>query len=1049
MKNLTGSSRLLFVDLIRSSFGPGLVVLPDADAAEALAEEAQAVFGEEEVAFFPVFEDRNVPITLNPRQAGMRMEVLRDLLGEKLTLVITSGSGLFQRLPDPEWLCRTRLHLGPGKEFDLAHLIEKMVDFGYVRETMVERPGEFSVRGGILDIFPYTGEPPHRLEFFGNTLESMRTFHIDTQRSIKTVEQLTLIASPDAEYSAGKILIDYFKNMPWIFIEDWEKIRSGKNPDQDKAGIIDTVASMENRLRNLRIIHHHTLTSPHEGLLLDVHPIPPMGRFPSSIRNQISTWSDHQQKVYLFCDSPRQTGQMIDFLDLKENPVSGCHVVSGPLRYGFRIPDRSLIVLTQSEIFGRFHHYRPRKRFRIAGKPIREMTALSKGDFVVHIDHGIGVYQGLQRITVADSERECIAIRYKDEDMLYVPVDKMERVQKYAGRQSSIPELNKLGNNVWEKTKSRTKKSVEKIARELITLYSARQSRPGYAFSQDTVWQNELEAAFVYEETPDQLRAIRDVKKDMEKPVPMDRLICGDVGYGKTEVAVRAAFKAVNDGKQVALLVPTTVLAQQHYQTFLERLSGFPVQIEMLSRFRSKNAQSEIVQRLNMGTLDIVIGTHRLLSKDVEFKDLGLVIIDEEQKFGVRHKERLKSLRETVDVMALSATPIPRTLNLSLVNIRDMSLINTPPRDRLSIHTEVMPFDEAIVEEAIHRELDRQGQIFFVHNRIQSIHTVARMIERIVPGIRLAIAHGQMNERVLEKIMVDFVEHQYDCLVATMIVGSGLDMPHVNTLLVNRADRLGLSQLYQLRGRVGRSNKKAYAYLFTPPLQGLKPEAVKRLRTIEEFTELGAGFQIAMRDLEIRGAGNLLGYQQSGYMDAVGFELYTRLVAEAVEELKTQEFREPTPKTHYPFCQAQIDEDAYFPDDYIPDESIRVNLYKRLSNMASEEDLRLFSDEMRDRFGPLPQSAENLLGLFDLQIFGGRKYIRQIRIENDKLRIFFDPLLAEILDNSETLSCFLHRITDSSSVPVRFFTHHGLGLELDIPESDRLSFTKKWLQSWG
>jgi len=1049
IKGLAGSSRLLFICKTHLDFGPGLVVLPDNSAAEMLSEEIQLVLGEEKVALFPVVEDRHVPISLNPRQAGMRMEVLRDLLDKKLSLIITSGSGLFQTLPDPDQLLRSRILLRPDHEFDLPTLIEQLIDFGYVREPMVERPGEISVRGGILDIFPYTGEPPHRLEFLGNILESIRTFHIDTQRSIAAASQLTLIASPDTIHSNDHMLLDYFENPPWVFFEDWELIRSRINSQADDTNTIHSVMPIKHRLDNLNVIHHYTLKSPPETEILDILSVPPLGRSPSSIRKQINAWASSQQTIYLFCDPLRQIERMMDFLDLNDNPIVGCHVVHGSLRYGFRLPDRSLIVLTQSDIFGRFHRRRPHRRFRILGKPIREMSALSKGDYVVHIDHGIGVYQGLKKITVADSERECIAIRYKDEDMLYVPVEKMERVQKYAGRESHMPELNKLGNPSWEKTKSRTKKSIEKIAKELILLYSTRQSKPGFAFGPDTTWQNELEASFVYEETPDQLRAIRDVKKDMEKPVPMDRLICGDVGYGKTEVAIRAAFKAVNESRQVALLVPTTVLAQQHYQTFQDRLSGFPVQIEMLSRFRSRNVQSEIVRHLKEGSIDIVIGTHRLLSKDIGFKNLGLVIIDEEQKFGVRHKERLKSLRETVDVLALSATPIPRTLNLSLVNIRDMSLINTPPRNRLSIHTEVLPFDEAIVAEAIHRELSRQGQIFFVHNRIQSIHAVAKMIEKIIPGIRLAIAHGQMNEHALEKIMVDFVAHQYDCLLATMIVGSGLDMPHVNTLLVNRADRLGLSQLYQLRGRVGRSNQKAYAYLFTPPLERLKPEAIKRLRTIEEFTELGAGFQIAMRDLEIRGAGNLLGYQQSGYMDAVGFELYTRLVAEAVQELKTDTPGAPVPESEQKDCQAQIDEDAYFPDSFIQDESLRLNLYKRLSNITSEKDLLLFTDELRDRFGPVPQSAKNLLALFDLQIAGRQKNIQQIRIENNKLRIYFHPMMAELFDNTEALSRFLQQLAERSSVPVRFLTQHGLGLELEFSKTDRLGFTKKWLQSWG
>ena len=1048
IKGLAGSSKLLLFEQLLLSHGPGVVVTPDEASMETLGEEAMAFLGEDRVACFPVFTDRNMSISLNPRQAGMRMEVLRDLLDNNLSLVITPGNSLFQTLPNPEQLMKTKIDLHPGFSTELTSLVSQLVEFGYVRESMVERPGEISLRGGILDIFPYTGEAPHRIEFYGNEIDSIRTFDIESQRSINPSEKLTVVASPDVWNPSGQTLVDYFPESPWIFIEDWNIIKSNAEDRELHPETELSVDTVKNLLDERYTIYHYTLASPPDTDVLNIHAIPPLGRSPSAIMKQLKTWVSNKQTLCLLYDSPRQKQRILDFLDLDDNPVRNLYLLESALRAGFRLPDASLVVLTPSDILGHFHRHRPKRRFQVASKPIREMNALSKGDYVVHIDHGIGVYQGLKIITVAESERECLAIRYQDRDMLYVPVDHMRRVQKYTGREGRVPEISKLGNPLWEKTKARTKKSVEKIARELIQLYSARQSRPGYAFSPDTAWQNELESAFVYEETQDQLQAIRDVKKDMEQSVPMDRLICGDVGYGKTEVAVRAAFKSINDGKQVAVLVPTTILAQQHFQTFQERLSPFPVRVEMLSRFRRKKEQAHIVQQLKTGSVDIVIGTHRMLSRDVSFKDLGLLIIDEEQKFGVRHKERLKSFRETVDVLALSATPIPRTMNLSLVGIRDMSLINTPPRDRLSIHTEVLPFDESVVAEAIHRELNRQGQIFFVHNRIQSIHAVATMIERIVPDIRLAIAHGQMNERQLEKIMMEFVEHKYDCLVATMIVGSGLDMPHVNTLLVNRADRLGLSQLYQLRGRVGRSSQKAYAYLFTPPLNQLKPDAVKRLRTIEEFTELGAGFQIAMRDLEIRGAGNLLGYQQSGNIDAVGFELYTRLVSEAVEELKSGDDAR-RPKDKKTVCQAQIDEDAYFPDSYIHDESIRMTLYKRLSALSSEEERIRFREELHDRFGPPPKSAETLIALFGIQLQGSEKSIRQIRIESNKLRIFFDPVLPDTFENPEALSRFLHQISERSAVPVRFLTRQGLGLELVIPETDRLGFIKKWLQSWG
>ena len=1046
VKGLAGSSRLLFAQQLLLALGPGLIVLPDEGEAELFSEEAVSYLGEDRVAYFPSGEDHFMPTALNPRQTGMRMEVLRDLLNGTLELVITTGRSLFNVLPDPHQMQDTRVMLKPGLQIDLSDLLEKLIRFGYVREPMVERPGEISLRGGILDIFPYTGEMPHRIEFYGNEIESIRTFQIDTQRSLSRSESLDLIASPEYWTLSDKTLPDYFRHKPWIFVQDWDlilsRIQEAPEPLQQLP-----ITSVQSKMKSLVTIYHHSLTTPSGSFRFNIHPLPALERSPEKLRRQIKNWLT-KYTVILLCDSPRQKERMADFLNVDETPLPAFHLLESTLRSGFQLPDASLVIISQTDIFRRTHHRPPKKRFITASTPIREMTALRKGDYVVHIDHGIGIYQGLEKITVAGSERECVAIRYKDGDMLYVPADKMERVQKYAGREGYVPEPSKLGTLQWERIKSNTKKSVEKIARELIELYSARQAKPGYAFSPDTTWQKDLEASFIFDETPDQYSAIQDVKSDMEKPVPMDRLICGDVGYGKTEIAVRAAFKAVNDGKQVAVLVPTTVLAQQHYCTFGDRLSAFPVTIQMLSRFRSKKNQEQIVEELNAGKIDVVIGTHRLLSRDVRFKNLGLLIIDEEHKFGVRHKERIKSARETVDVLALSATPIPRTLNLSLVGIRDMSLINTPPRDRLPIHTEVLPFNESVITEAILRELQRQGQIFFVHNRIQTIGGVARMIERLVPGIRLAVVHGQMNEHELEKKMLEFVEQKYDCLVATLIVGSGLDMPHVNTLLVNRADRLGLSQLYQLRGRVGRSNQKAYAYLFTPPFGQLKPEAIKRLRTIEEFTELGAGFQIAMRDLEIRGAGNLLGYQQSGNINAVGFELYTQLVAEAVEQLKAGE-KETVPVEVEGACTAQIDRDAYIPENYIEDESTRVNIYKRLSAVTSVRDLDELTGELKDRFGPIPESAESLISLIHLQILGTQRHILQIRIENGKLRLFFNNRLPELFDSPDSLSRFLHHLAELSDIPVRYLTKHGLGLELRLPEKNQLQFTKKWLQSWG
>jgi transcription-repair coupling factor (superfamily II helicase) len=583
------------------------------------------------------------------------------------------------------------------------------------------------------------------------------------------------------------------------------------------------------------------------------------------------------------------------------------------------------------------------------------------------------------KLTVDGKERDCLLLLYRDGDKLYVPVEQLDRVQKYSVEESAPPALNKLGGSGWERLKQQTKRAIFEMAEELVTLYAERKARPGYAFSSDTPWQKELEASFIYQETPDQLTATDDVKNDLECSTPMDRLICGDVGYGKTEVAMRAAFKVVQDGKQVAVLVPTTILAQQHYETFRERMMPFPVCIEVLSRFRTQKEQDAVIKGLSSGSVDIVIGTHRLLSEDVHFKDLGLVIIDEEQRFGVRHKEKLKQLRRQVDVMAMTATPIPRTLHMALLGTRDMSIINTPPKDRLPILTEILPFDEHRIADAILREVDRGGQVYFVHNRVQSIDSMAEFLRELLPQVRFAVAHGQMPERQLERIMLDFLLRRYDCLVATMIIESGLDIPNVNTIIINRADRFGLSQLYQIRGRVGRSNRRAYAYLIVPPRKVLPKTAQRRLLAIEEFSDLGSGFSIAMRDLEIRGAGNLLGAQQHGFIAAVGFDLYCRLLDEAIHQLKGEEVEQiPDPDLH-------IAASAYLPDEYVHDAEQKVGLYQRLAAARSTAALLEIEEEMRDRYGRCPPQTVALLDLIQVKILA--RQIRAVAVDIDDIRL--------------------------------------------------------------
>lgn len=1050
LKGLIGSFKTIFLSIILERLGrPLLVVFSGREEAEKVADELASLVDEEKVGFVPGGEwDVENSVALNPRSAGLQMEVIRDLLSGKLKIVVTSTEGIAQRFPGPNWVKESWVEITEGSGFDLYELVDRLIAFGYIRESLVERPGEISLRGGILDIFPYTGEEPHRVEFFGDRVESMRTFNVSTQRSTGRAEGLFIVPSPSAWEDCSESILSYFSEELFVFLEDPEIILGELDKEHQRGrDSLFRSEELEDLFRRYQTFTHHTLSSPKGVLDFGGKGVRRLGRTSAEIRENLALLCDTHKGVFVFCATLDQKKRIEEFLDLYEYTISGLRVDVGPIRQGFHLPWAGLAVYTDNDLFGRVLRRRTRERFR-EGVPIRELTSLKKGDFVVHIDHGIGKYQGLEKITVRCAESECLAILYQDGDKLYVPVDRMEQVQKYTGQEGVQPELSKLGSRRWESLKARTRHSIKSIAKDLIVLYSARQALQGFSFSRDTAWQKELEASFQYEETPDQSRAVEEVREDMEKPRPMDRLVCGDVGYGKTEVAIRAAFKAVNDGKQVALLVPTTILAQQHFRTFQERLGRFPVGIEVLSRFRSQKTQKEIVGKLKRGSVDIVIGTHRLLSKDVGFKDLGLLIIDEEQRFGVRHKERLKAFRKTVDVLTLSATPIPRTLHLSMMGIREMSLINTPPKDRVPIITEVSPFEEGIVVEAIQRELSRGGQVFFVHNRIRSIYAVARMIRRLVPEIRLAVAHGRMAERNLEQVMLEFIEGKYDCLVATMIIESGLDMPNVNTLIIHRADRLGLAQLYQLRGRVGRSDRRAYAYLLTPPFHLLTDEAVKRLRTIEEFTELGSGFQIALRDLEIRGAGNLLGVEQSGYMNAVGFDLYTKLVEEAVQELKAEEGGFEESLLPGVVCRIDSDTAAYFPESYIADESQRVNLYRRLSCVQELSEVDAFFEELKDRFGPLPSEAEHLLEIACLRLLGQKRGLKRIVLGDQTLKMFFDEHWVERFASAEHFSQHLRSMIDSFQVPIRFLQEKGFGLRVSIPEQDPVSFTKKLLQRW-
>lgn len=1053
LTGLYGSSKSFFLSEVCQLFHSSLLaIFPEHEEAERIEEELESLLPDA-VRFFPGSEiDEKALALINPRRAGMQMEVLQGLVSNKLKVVVTTAEGAFLKVPSPSFINSSQIRLAPGIEMDFQNLIQRLLEYGYTRESVVERPGEMSIRGGIVDIFPFTVETPHRIEFFGDRIESIRVFDISTQRSISRAEELVVVPSISIFDSLDHrpfLLLDYFSDSSIVFIEDYEILLGQIKKAQEAHARTDLWEPeyIEKALHSRPVIFHSTLLGQSKTIDLGIRPVQKFGFGAKEIRRQLFSLCEEAEEVILVSPTEDQQRRFEEYLALDGKWPENLHFEIAPIHLGFSIPELQLWVYTEYDLIGKVYRRKRKPRFK-EGIPIRELSSLSPGDFVVHVDHGIGKYLGLKQIKVGNVEKECLAILYQDGDKLYVPVEKMERVHKYRAKEGVTPALSKLGGNHWEKLKTRTKESIKAIAKELLALYSARETLEGWAFSPDSIWEKELEASFQYEETPDQLKAIEEVKQDMQRPRPMDRLVCGDVGYGKTEVAIRAAFKCVMDGLQVAVLVPTTLLAQQHFRTFSERLAPFPVVVEMLSRFRSRKEQKEILQRTERGEVDILIGTHRLLSKDVKFKRLGLLIIDEEHRFGVKHKETLKMYRKTVDVLTLSATPIPRTLYFSLMGIRDLSVINTPPKDRRPIITEVLPFSERVVEEAIRRELNRGGQVFYVYNRIHSIYGVARMIERLVPGIRVAIAHGQMEEKELEKVMLDFDAKKYDCLVTTTIIESGLDYPNVNTLIVHRADQMGLAQLYQLRGRVGRSDQQAYAYLFTPPFELLTQEAIQRLRTIEEFTELGSGFQIALRDLEIRGAGNLLGVEQSGNMEAVGYELYLKLIEQAIQELKgeihPQEMEVALRETE---CEVQLHIDAYLPREYVSDETLRVNLYRRIAELHDESEIELFTQELLDRFGNIPPETYNLLEAVRVKVLGARLGLKKIVLDKNNILVLFNDSFITSNTTPDEFSQKLKSVVEKSPFPVRFLQKKDFGIQVRFTNEDPLHVAKKILQT--
>ncbi len=950
------------------------------------------------------------------RVASARARALHAAAMGSARVIVASAQALLPRLGPPESIVATAVDLRPGVEIEPHALAGLLVEGGYERQDPVDEHGEFSVRGGILDVYPATEPAPVRIEFIGDTIESIRRFDPGTQRSIGTLDQFQIVPVREAERDAAAVvastIVDYLRaSKPVraivseradvrVQVEKWSEqvAASFDEPSGDAAAaarrrrppqdVILGWPDLEPVLASALILEELAIG---EGSAEDTHvAAQPAQEF----RGRIGDWIvdvrqalERGDAVVFVAGTTGRAERTVELLrDYEIRALAAGHadertegavlVVDGVLSRGFRLPAAGVQIYAEADVFEDERRRTTVSRKRsLAATFLSDLRDLKVGDYIVHVDNGIGQFVGLKQISIGhgDIVQEFLELRYHGDDKLFVPVERLDLVQKHTG--GAAPSLDRLGGTSWEKAKKKVKKAMRDMAEELLKLYAARKAVPGHAFSADTHWQEEFEASFAWELTPDQTTAIADIKRDMEAPTPMDRLLCGDVGYGKTEVAMRAAFKTVMDGKQVAVLAPTTVLAFQHLETIKHRFAAFPVRIDMISRFRSKPEIKTALEQAGAGRLDILVGTHRLLSKDVEFRDLGLLVVDEEQRFGVAHKERIKRMRKRVDILTMTATPIPRTLNMSLVGIRDMSIIETPPKDRLAIQTNVVKFDQAVMTRAIRNEIARGGQIFFVHNRVESIYSLGNLLQRLVPEARIVVAHGQMAEDELERAMLDFMAHKFDILLATTIVENGLDIPNANTIIINRADRYGLAQLYQLRGRVGRSDRPAFAYLLIPPEEALSPVARQRLAAIKEFSDLGSGFRVAALDLEIRGAGNLLGGEQSGHIDAVGFEMYMKLLEETIRELKGEDLEDDVRSTVNLRIDLRIDA------AYVPDMNQRLMIYRRIAAARHEDELTRIMDEVRDRYGPPPVQVLNLADYGRIRVLADRLGIEALERE--------------------------------------------------------------------
>lgn len=1049
---MTGSVRALAVAAIsRNSKEHQLVVVQDKEQAafflndlENLFDEGGKDFFQKKILFFPsAFNRKDDLINHDPANVLMRTEVMNRLRqDDKKVVVVTWPEALAEKVVDRDLFRENAIALKKGQEYDLDRFVTDLAGQHFDRVDFVAEPGQFSVRGGIVDVFSFSNDKPFRVEFFGDTIDSLRSFDPVSQLSVDALDHLRIV--PDMNLLAGETervsLLRHIPKNSVVWIDDAGFMNDRMDQLADKAAAKyaemagDAAEEVQQRfssgsaalreMLDLKVIEfgQHAFFTAEATVSFSIAPQPSFNKNFDLLIQQIRSYNAENYRVLILSDAENQLNRITRILhDLTEGKPGTAlqyETLNSTLHEGFIDQEAKIAVLTDHQIFDRYHRFRLRDSYqRREAITLKEIYNLKPGDYVTHIDHGVGRYGGLEKIMVNGRQQEAIRLVYDNNDLLYVSIHSLHRISKYAGKDGAVPSLHRLGGNAWSKLKSKTKQKVKDIARDLIALYAKRRNARGYAFSPDSFLQTELEASFIYQDTPDQTKCTQDVKRDMEAENPMDRLICGDVGFGKTEIAVRAAFKAVNDSKQVAVLVPTTILALQHYHTFQDRLAEFPCRVEYLNRFKTSTQQKQILKDLKDGRIDILIGTHRLLGKDIQFDRLGLLVIDEEQKFGVAAKEKLRQIKVNVDTLTLTATPIPRTLQFSLMGARDLSVINTPPPNRFPIETELLVFHEDAIREAIEYELSRGGQVFFVHNRVQNIMDIAALIEKLVPRARVAVGHGQMDGEKLEEIMLRFIDGHFDVLLSTTIIESGLDIPNANTIIINDAHHFGLSDLHQLRGRVGRSNVKAFCYLLAPPLSLLTEDARKRLKAIAEFSDLGSGFNIAMRDLDIRGAGNILGAEQSGFISEIGYEMYQKILDEAMQELKTTEFKDLYKEelADQPFvrdCHIETDLEILFPESYIENISERLLLYKELDSIETEDGLLAFEARLTDRFGPVPPQVKELLNIVRLRRLATKIGIEKMFLREGKLTGYFLQNPESDYFSSPVFTSVLHFIRD-------------------------------------